>query len=144
MKTRIAVAALIVLGASLAGCMGDSVSPVDNTPPAAPQGLTIVRGPVTSTLEWQANTEADLAGYQVYRASVNVGETSGTTQLTSSAITTPEYVIDMLPGNWQYTVRAVDTDGHLSAPASVIVTLSNPTTDVQQPDEGTRSGKRGE
>jgi predicted phage tail protein len=143
MKTRIAVAALLVLGASLAGCMGETTSPIDNTPPAAPQGLTVVQGAATPALQWQANTEPDLVGYQVYRASLSVGQTSAATLLTSSAITEVEYPIEMAQGNWQYSVRAVDTRGHLSAPASVTINLLSQTSDSDTPEEGARIGRRG-
>jgi predicted phage tail protein len=143
MKTRIALAALLVLGASLAGCMGESLSPIDIAPPAAPQGLTLVQGASGAMLEWQANTEPDLAGYQVYRASLSVGETSAATQLTASAITDVEYPIEMVQGNWQYSVRAVDARGHLSAPATVSINLQSQTSDSDPTEEGVRTGRRG-
>jgi len=43
------------------------VTPRDTFPPAAPKGLSVVAGTGTINLGWDANTEADLAGYLVLR-----------------------------------------------------------------------------
>jgi hypothetical protein len=43
------------------------VTPRDTFAPAAPKGLTLVAGPGTINLSWDANGEADLAGYVVLR-----------------------------------------------------------------------------
>lgn len=50
------------------------VTPRDTFPPAAPKGLSVVAGLGTMSLSWDANSEADLAGYQVLRGEVP-GET---------------------------------------------------------------------
>ena len=39
----------------------------DTTPPAAPTGLTATAGNAQVVLDWNDNTESDLAGYNVYR-----------------------------------------------------------------------------
>jgi hypothetical protein len=50
------------------------VTPRDTFPPAAPKGLSVVAGPGTINLSWDANSEPDLAGYLVLR-----GEAPGET-----------------------------------------------------------------
>jgi hypothetical protein len=50
------------------------ITPKDVFPPAAPTGLNAVAGPGAMNLIWNANTEADLAGYIVLR-----GEAPGDT-----------------------------------------------------------------
>ena len=40
----------------------------DTTPPAAPTGLTATPGSGSVTLSWAANSETDLAGYNVFRS----------------------------------------------------------------------------
>ena len=43
------------------------VTLVDTFPPAAPKGLTAIAGEGSVNLLWEANGEADLAGYRVLR-----------------------------------------------------------------------------
>lgn len=50
------------------------VTPRDTFPPAAPKGLSVVAGPGTINLSWDANSEPDLAGCLVLR-----GEAPGET-----------------------------------------------------------------
>lgn len=57
---------LLALGILLGGCNERTTAPVP--PPAAPRGLFSVTGDGQVTLVWLANTEADLAGYRVYKA----------------------------------------------------------------------------
>jgi fibronectin type 3 domain-containing protein len=42
-------------------------TPVDQTPPAAPQGLTAIADDRQITLKWRRNTEADFLRYRIYR-----------------------------------------------------------------------------
>lgn len=93
----------------------------DVFPPDAPQGLAAVAtapgsGPAID-LNWQPNTEADLAGYVVYRA-----EGEGAWQRVSPAKPLPEpafHDATVQPGHhYRYAVSAVDQTGHES-PRSV-------------------------
>jgi len=45
-----------------------SITPIDVFPPAAPAGLRADVSPASIELVWDRNSEADLAGYRVYRA----------------------------------------------------------------------------
>ncbi|MCI0543783.1 MAG: hypothetical protein L0Z49_04960, partial [Actinobacteria bacterium] len=47
--------------------------PPDTTPPAAPTGLVAVPGSSEVSLDWNSNTETDLARYRVYRATKSGG-----------------------------------------------------------------------
>jgi hypothetical protein len=51
---------------------GDVAPPsADNTAPAAPAGLSAVTGDGTVSLNWNDNSESDLAGYTVYRSTTS-------------------------------------------------------------------------
>ena len=45
-----------------------SITPEDKFPPTVPAGLRATPTPNSVELTWDSNTEADLAGYRVYRA----------------------------------------------------------------------------
>jgi hypothetical protein len=83
------------------------VTPRDTFPPAMPKGLSAVAGAGAMNLSWDANTEADLAGYLVLR-----GEAPGDTlqPLTAAPITGTSYEDKTAtPGvRYAYAIVAVD------------------------------------
>jgi hypothetical protein len=83
------------------------ITPRDTFPPAAPKGLTAVAGTGTMNLSWDANNEADLAGYLVLRA-----EAPGDTlqPLTAAPIAGTSYEDKTVtPGvRYVYAIVAVD------------------------------------
>ena len=82
-----------------------------------------------ATLTWTANTEADLAGYKIYRA-IN----SGPMSLLDSVGKVTTYVDEPLPnidGVISYTLSAIDTSANESgktAPKSLTVNTVPPAT----------------
>jgi hypothetical protein len=106
------------VGVSQTTWLGAPAGSVDTTPPAAPTGLTATAtGPVSVALDWADNTEPDLAGYNVYRAASSGG---AYTKLNGSVLTGSQFTDTSAPSNAQsfYRVRAVDTSGNESTPAS--------------------------
>lgn len=83
------------------------VTPVDLTPPAAPQGLAAIAGPGQVALSWRAGSEPDLLGYLVYRR-----EPPAVTplRLTDAPLQTTAYTDRTVRpgGRYVYTVTAVD------------------------------------
>nr|MDP9324192.1 fibronectin type III domain-containing protein [Acidobacteriota bacterium] len=84
-----------------------AITPRDTFPPAVPKGLTAVAGTGTMNLSWDANTEADLAGYLVLR-----GDAPGDTlqPLTPAPIAGTSYEDKTVtPGvRYVYAIVAVD------------------------------------
>jgi fibronectin type 3 domain-containing protein len=93
------------------------VTPKDTFPPGAPKGLAAVASTGVVNLIWDANTEADLAGYIVLR-----GEAGGATlqPLTAEAVKETRYTDRTArPGvRYAYQIVAVDKAGNRSAPSN--------------------------
>jgi hypothetical protein len=103
----------------------------DTFPPAVPVGLAAVPNPVSDTnkqpsidLSWEPDTDADLAGYLVYR-SLGSGEFI---RLTPAAITASAYSdIAAAPGQrYSYRVTAIDITGNESKPTPQVQEQLNP------------------
>ena len=100
----------------------------DTTPPVAPAGLTATGSVANITLNWTANTELDLAGYNVYRATSSAGVY---TKLNTSGLLTASSYVDTTAAagaTSYYRVTAVDTTGNESTASTTAGTRSNPDT----------------
>jgi hypothetical protein len=102
-------------GKRLYSVPGESAAPVevatkDVFPPATPTGLQAVYTsgpPKTIDLTWAPNTDADLAGYNVYR---------GSQRINTELVKTPTYRDPVtVPGVYAYSVTAIDLRGNESA-----------------------------
>jgi len=89
---------------------------LDTAPPATPAGLAAVNeAPAGVRVQWNDNSEADLAGYRVYRAVASGGPFSLISG--ASLVSASEYVDASHPDSaalW-YQVSAVDDAGNESA-----------------------------
>jgi len=87
----------------------------DTTPPAAPLGLAVqTSGAGALRLTWTANSEADLAGYRVYRSPTAGGSYALISGV--SLVSTASYLDENLEGRktYYYVVTAVDASGNES------------------------------
>ena len=104
---------------------------LDAAPPAAPSGAAAqVQAEGRSvTITWRPNTEADLAGYHVYRAAVVSGPWS---RITNAPVTAAQYTDAAIPVDATdliYQLSAVDALGNESARSSSIrVTVKSTST----------------
>lgn len=93
---------------------------LDTAPPAAPTGLTATLSSANVQLTWNANSEPDLDGYTVYRATASGGPY---TQLTTSLLTSPSYLDTSVPAGatdvW-YEVTASDISANESARSAAL------------------------
>jgi hypothetical protein len=103
----------------------------DTAPPAAPTGLSGVKAGASVQLNWDANSEPDLLGYSVYRATAAGGPF---TKITGSLVTATNYLDSSIPAGttevW-YEVSASDVNGNESAMSAAFhLTLSTPSAPV--------------
>lgn len=98
-----------------------SATPKDKTPPAAPMLVKAVKKGNAIALTWEANTEKDLAGYNVYRITGSKPVKVNTTVIKENKFTdtgAPDHRFIA------YHVTAVDTAGNESSPSQeAIITL---------------------
>lgn len=87
-------------------CDGDP----DPTPPAAPTGLSANAGDGVVSLNWNDNSEGDLAGYNVYRATSSNGTYS---KINGSLVTSSSYNDTSVNNGttYWYRVTAVNDEG---------------------------------
>jgi len=88
----------------------------DTEPPLAPEGLVATPGACSVLLDWDDNTEVDLAGYLVYRATPPGGPLlplgGGLVPTSDFADTTVENGV-----TYEYVVTALDLSGNESPPS---------------------------
>ncbi len=115
-----------------------TVTYTDLTPPAPPQGLVSQTTGSNITLNWTANTESDLAGYNIYRIFGNTRIKINTALVT--VVSQPTYqVAGLADGNYIFDVTAVDTHQNESKPSSqapamvYAPVIAQPYTPVAQP-----------
>ncbi len=111
---------------------------IDNVAPAAPVLVSAVPGGSDITVQWQANLEADLAGYLLYdnHLLANVRRIVNGS-ITPYLLPGPAFLDRALPdGDHEYYLVAVDRAGNISAASNVlVVTLETraPRATITQP-----------
>lgn len=112
----------------LMSCGGpaDSLLPHDAAAPSAPTNAVGESGDTVVELTWDANGEADLAGYNLYRSRESFSDVSGMAPVNSSQLlSSTSYIDEGLTNGTSYFYRltAVDRyDNESSASALVEVT----------------------
>jgi RHS repeat-associated protein len=121
---RFAVTAVDASGNESAKSNGVSATPQApraGTPPAAPSGLTGKAGNTLVTLNWLANSEVDIAGYEIYYSADN-----GTTWINGPKLgTVTEAAITGLSNGtaYSFTMTAFNKVGESSV-RSVLITIT--------------------
>ncbi|MGB8225261.1 MAG: right-handed parallel beta-helix repeat-containing protein [Sedimentisphaerales bacterium] len=99
-----------------------SATPADTNAPATPTGLEAAAGDQIVLLGWNANSESDLAGYNIYRSTTSG---SGYIKLNSSLLIAPDYNDSNVTNTitYYYVVTAVDTSSNESAHSSEVTAI---------------------
>ncbi len=107
-----AIAAVMLMLPFVAGCDDEDPVVVD-APPFPPDGVFSMTGDGVVTLFWNANQEADLDGYGVYRGVAEFGQYDHLADV--SANTTSYEDTDVDNGDtWYYAITAFDRNGNES------------------------------
>ncbi|MDT8900408.1 host specificity factor TipJ family phage tail protein [Anaeroselena agilis] len=100
------------------------------TPPASVEGFTYQEVTGGFLLSWQANSEIDLAGYNVYQGANNVSM-DASVLIADKIMNTCLFVPVAQAGQYAFHIVAIDTSGNVSpAPATILASFSVP-PDVQ-------------
>ncbi|HBW46607.1 TPA: hypothetical protein DEF17_01580, partial [bacterium] len=93
--------------------------PLPNTPPSAPLGLSATAGNASCTLTWNANSEIDSAGYNVFRA---LSQSGPFAKINGSTVALTSYADTSLNNDstYYYLIKAVDTAGAESDSSSIV------------------------
>lgn len=145
MKKLSSLISVAALAAVLAGCGtgSDPVAPnaiLDSAPPQAPSGLTQeLNTSLVRVLEWTANSEPDLAGYQIYQYSPDPSRDNAYVLVATVSATTTEWALPIVDDSeitWM-RLRALDQSGNRSAEsvaAQVILLPESPGQDTPLDD----------
>lgn len=111
-------------------------------PLAPPTGLDGTPASTAAGLDWNDNTESNLAGYNVYRSS---SESTGFSKLNGSLITSSNYTDYGLTngGVYFYRVTAVNTASQETAASNTVVVMPNNTDIIRIEAEGYDVGASG-
>ena len=88
-----------------------SITPTDTFAPAVPKGLQATPTPTGIELSWEGNTEADLAGYRIYRAVMG----GPFQQIAEVALPTHSDRMVEHGKTYQYAITSFDRSGNESA-----------------------------
>ncbi len=106
---------------------------VDTTPPAIPTGLSGTGLDCAIDLTWSPNSEADLAGYRLYRA-----VTGGARTVLADGLGFASF-LDSTTENgisYDYTVSAIDLTGNESAESALFTIMPSGTDPCSPPPSG--------
>lgn len=101
----------------LTACGGSSTGSGKNNPPEAPSNLSGSSGDQQIKLTWDANSEGNISGYNLYRSASSFTGTAGKSPVNGSdLITNPTYTDTELENGttYYYRITAVDKNNNES------------------------------
>lgn len=99
-----------------------SIIPLDKIAPSAPESITVAAAPNRLSLFFAANTETDLAGYDVYRTTDDTIPLERWQKLNNTLLTATTYQdLNVESGKrYFYYLKAIDTAGNISVPSEIV------------------------
>ncbi|MDO5622358.1 MAG: phage tail protein [Paracoccus sp. (in: a-proteobacteria)] len=110
-------------------------STTDTTPPATPTGLKLTAGFNTIWIEWDRNTEDDLAYYEVAAGAASFTEAAAPANIIASTVANSFVLTELPDGTSRHIrVRAVDTSGNASPWTAALskATVASPKITTQE------------
>jgi len=127
-RRAVSFAVLALAVTSFAGCATDNpLSPasIDATAPGAPTNLIAEDRAGSLVLAWDASSDADVVGYDVYRYAPDPSRENSYVKINTGIVVGTEYVVaDAGTAAW-YRVKAVDA-GSNASPASGALAAAKP------------------
>jgi fibronectin type 3 domain-containing protein len=98
-----------------------TITPHDTFAPAPPSGIRAIAAPQSVELTWERNTEADLAGYRLYRATGD-----GAFEKLKDLVQVPAYSDKKVDTGktYRYQISAVDQAGNESGRSAAITVVT--------------------
>ena len=110
--------AVLALAFALAGCATDNpltAAGIDSTAPGAPTNLAASERSGSLLLTWDASSDADVVGYDVYRYAPDPARENSYVKINGAIVTDNEFVVsDAGSSSSWYRVKAVDASSNAS------------------------------
>jgi hypothetical protein len=116
-RRTVSFAVLALAVATLAGCATDNpltAAGIDSTAPGAPTNLAASERSGSLLLTWDASSDADVVGYDVYRFAPDPARENAYVKINGAIVTDNEYVVSDASGSSWYRVKAVDASSNAS------------------------------
>ena len=120
LRRSVAAVAVTLAAFALTGCAAEETlsslnQNVDSAPPSAPANVRTQVVGSSVVLEWDASTEADVVGYDVFRYDPDPARESAYVKVNATTIPTSEYaIVDRAEQGTWYRVKAVDQSANRS------------------------------
>lgn len=116
------VALFALVGCGTTNPVSSTSGGLDTTPPAAPQNLKAgLDNGGDLLLTWDASSDADVAGYDVYRYSPDPSRENAYVKINSALVTDTSYLVtDATTTDAYYRVKAIDRSSNVSSSSTAV------------------------
>jgi len=123
-RRTVSFAVLALAVAALAGCATDNpltAAGIDSTAPGAPTNLAASERSGSLLLTWDASSDADVVGYDVYRFAPDPARENAYVKINGAIVTDNEFTVaDASTSSSWYRVKAVDASSNASTASGAL------------------------